>query len=121
MLLDVDIPRDAKAPWHARRAVERLGGALSDDVRPDVMLLVCELVTNSVKYGAARSLRLQIYARGPRRVRVEVVDQGSGFVPRARDRPVAEPGGWGLRLVEALADRWGVHDGSTHVWFEIDR
>jgi hypothetical protein len=39
----------------------------------------------------------------------------------ARDRPKTEPGGWGLHMVEALTERWGVRDGSTHVWFEIDR
>ncbi|MDQ4124981.1 MAG: ATP-binding protein [Actinomycetota bacterium] len=101
--------------------VERLGDAVADDVRPDVMLLVSELVTNSVKYGEHGALRLQIEAKGPRRLRVEVVDQGVGFVPQARDRPLGEPGGWGLHLVEALTDRWGVYEGSTHVWFEIDR
>ena len=121
MILDVDIPRDAKAPWHARRAVEQLEGAIADDVRPDVMLLVSELITNSVKYGNDGALRLQIEARGPRKLRVEVVDQGDGFIPVARDRPMSEPGGWGLHLVEELADRWGVYEGSTHVWFEIDR
>ncbi|QEC48484.1 ATP-binding protein [Baekduia soli] len=51
---------------------------------------------------------------------VEVVDQGVGFVPAARNRPQTEPGGWGLHMVEALSRRWGVHKGSTHVWFEID-
>ncbi len=121
MQLDVDIPRDEKAPWHARRAVEALGGAIDADVRPDVMLLVSELITNSVKYGDEGALKLQIQATGPRKVRVEVVDQGGGFVPQARDRPVGEPGGWGLHLVEALTDRWGVYEGSTHVWFEIER
>ena len=121
MILDVDIPRDAQAPWHARRAVEQLGSSIDDDVRPDVLLLVSELVTNSVKYGDEGALRLQIEAKGPRTLRVEVVDQGGGFTPEARDRPGAEPGGWGLHLVEALTDRWGVYEGSTHVWFEIDR
>jgi hypothetical protein len=28
-------------------------------------------------------------------------------------------GGWGLHLVESLSERWGVHAGSTHVWFEL--
>jgi anti-sigma regulatory factor (Ser/Thr protein kinase) len=121
MSLDVGIPRDTKAPWRARRAVERLGDQIDEDVRPDVMLLVSELVTNSVKYGEDGGLKLQIEAKGPRKLRVEVVDQGGGFVPKARDRPVNEPGGWGLHLVEALTDRWGVYEGSTHVWFEIDR
>ena len=121
MTLDVDIARDPKAPWHARRAVEELGDRIDPDVKPDVMLLVSELITNSVKYGGVGDLKLQIEARSPRNVRVEVVDQGRGFEPVVRDRPKTEPGGWGLHLVEALTKRWGVHEGSTHVWFEIDR
>ena len=121
MILDVDITRDTKAPWHARRAVEQLGDAIDPEVRPDVLLLVSELVTNSVKYGDRGALKLQIESRGPRKLRVEVIDQGDGFIPQARDRPMNEPGGWGLHLVEALTDRWGVYEGSTHVWFEIDR
>ena len=121
MILDVDIPRDNRAPWHARRAVEQLGDAIDPEVRPDVMLLVSELVTNSVKYGDRGALRLQIESTAPRKLRVEVIDQGDGFIPVARDRPMNEPGGWGLHLVEALTDRWGVYEGSTHVWFEIDR
>jgi hypothetical protein len=28
-------------------------------------------------------------------------------------------GGWGLRLVEQLADEWGVLEGSTKVWFRL--
>ena len=28
-------------------------------------------------------------------------------------------GGWGLHLVDQVAVGWGVHEGSTHVWFEI--
>ena len=119
--LDVDIPRDLQAPRRARRAVEQLGAAIDDEVRHDVVLLVSELITNSVKYGGVGDLRLQIDAPSPKRLRIEVVDQGVGFEPVARSRPRTEPGGWGLHLVETLADRWGVHEGSTHVWFEIDR
>ena len=44
-----------------------------------------------------------------------------GRPPVARDRPATEVGGWGLHLVQTLSNRWGVHEGSTHVWFEIDR
>ena len=39
----------------------------------------------------------------------------------ARDRPATDVGGWGLHLVQTLSERWGVHEGSTHVWFEIER
>jgi anti-sigma regulatory factor (Ser/Thr protein kinase) len=119
--LEVDIPRNGMAPWHARRAVESLGDRIDESVRPDVMLLVSELVTNGVKYGDDGALRLEIDVETPRKLRVEVVDQGSGFIPVPRDRPATDVGGWGLHLVEALTDRWGVHEGSTHVWFEIDR
>ena len=119
--LDVEIPRDRKAPYHARRAVENVGEAVPEELRPDVLLLVSELVTNGVKYGGAGALKLQIESRRKGHLRVEVIDQGAGFEPKARDKPKTEAGGWGLHLVETLADRWGVHEGSTHVWFEIDR
>ena len=121
MTLSVDIPRDRKAPATAREAVEGLSGRVADDVIPDVKLLVSELVTNSVKYGGEGALRLNIDAAGPRKLRAEVIDRGVGFVPVVRDRPATDVGGWGLHLVQTLSNRWGVHEGSTHVWFEIDR
>src|SRR5829696_3292595 len=119
--LYIDIPRDARAPARARRAVEELGPAIDPTIQHDVVLLVSELVTNSVKYGAEGDLRLKIDAHEPAKLRVEVINQGASFEPKARSRPATEPGGWGLHLVETLADRWGVHAGSTHVWFKIDR
>ena len=119
--IDVDISRDPRAPSKARRAVEELGPAIDPEIQQDVVLLVSELVTNSVKYGAEGDLKLQITAAEPRRLRVEVINHGAAFEPKKRSRPATEPGGWGLHLVETLTDRWGVHAGSTHVWFEIDR
>jgi anti-sigma regulatory factor (Ser/Thr protein kinase) len=119
--LDVDITRDPQAPRRARRALRELGDSIAPDLRDDVVLLVSELVTNSVKYGEDTDLRLTIHAETPRRLRVEVVNQGASFEPRARTGSVTDSGGWGLHLVDQLADRWGVHAGSTHVWFEIDR
>ncbi len=121
MTLSVDIPRDPTAPTAARRAVEGLSGTVADDLIPDIKLLVSELITNSVKYGGEGALCLRIDASGPRKLRAEVIDQGVGFVPVARDRPATEVGGWGLHLVQTLSNRWGVHEGSTHVWFEIER
>ncbi|MEA2286464.1 MAG: serine/threonine-protein kinase RsbW [Solirubrobacteraceae bacterium] len=116
-----DIPRDPTAPSLARRAIERLEDTIAPDVIPDVKLLVSELITNSVKYGRDGEVTLKVEAEDPRRLRIEVVDQGVGFVPVARDRPATEVGGWGLHLVQTLSNRWGVYEGSTHVWFEIDR
>ena len=116
-----DIPRDAAAPGAARRAIERLDGRIADDIASDVKLLVSELITNSVKYGGQGAVTLTVETDDPRRLRVEVIDQGAGFVPVARDRPATDVGGWGLHLVQTLSNRWGVYEGSTHVWFEIDR
>ena len=40
-------------------------------------------------------------------------------MPRDTDR--SRPGGWGLYLVDQLADRWGVaRDHLNRVWFEMD-
>jgi anti-sigma regulatory factor (Ser/Thr protein kinase) len=117
----VGISRDPTAPSEARRAIERLEGKIAPDVAPDVKLLVSELITNSVKYGGNGEVTLRIDTASPRKLRIEVIDQGAGFVPVARNRPATEVGGWGLHLVQTLSDRWGVYEGSTHVWFEIDR
>lgn len=111
------ISRDPRAPGRAREAIEQLSPTLDPEVVPDAKLLVSEIVTNSVKYGCG-DLRLVLEVRDGR-LRCEVVDDGSGFTPTARARPATEAGGWGLYLVDELADRWGVHEGSTHVWFEL--
>ena len=120
-LVDIAIRRDPHAPSSARRAVEQFADSLDPSLVPDVKLLVSELITNSVKYGGDGEVHLQLRSEHDGHIRVEVVDQGSGFIPVARDRPATEAGGWGLHLVETLTDRWGVHEGSTHVWFEIER
>jgi anti-sigma regulatory factor (Ser/Thr protein kinase) len=90
----------------------------------DVRLLVSELVTNSVRHsgsGPPESVGLDV-AVDSDTIRVEVRDPGSGFEPRARDVDRNRPGGWGLYLVDRLADRWGVvRNHFTRVWFEIDR
>ena len=84
-------------------------------------LLVSELITNSVKYGCSKAVMLEVIRVEDGRLRVEVVDDGGGFVPVARDRPATEVGGWGLHLVQSLADRWGVAGEASRVWFEIGR
>jgi anti-sigma regulatory factor (Ser/Thr protein kinase) len=117
----IDIPRDPRAPGAARRAIEGLNGQIAPDIVHDVKLLVSELITNSVKYGGQGAVALKVETDDPQRLRIEVIDQGAGFVPVARNRPATDVGGWGLHLVQTLSDRWGVYEGSTHVWFEIDR
>ena len=118
-ILRVDIPRDRRAPAKARSALDSLTGQVNPELIPDAKLLVSELVTNSVKYGHGGPVTLEVASDDGQRLRVEVIDQGAGFVPIARAKPKTEVGGWGLHMVETLSDRWGVHEGSTHVWFEV--
>ena|SRR5690242_12659430 len=117
--LSVELPRSVEAPSLARRALEDLNGDLDSGRLADVRLLVSELVTNSVKYGGEGPVRLEVSAQ-PDRLRAEIIDQGVGFTPKVRDRDLEDVGGWGLHLTEHLTDRWGTHEGSTHVWFEMD-
>jgi anti-sigma regulatory factor (Ser/Thr protein kinase) len=117
--LRVDIDRDRRAPAAAREAVGSLEGRVDAELIPDAKLLASELVTNSVKYGGSGPVTLAATSEGPAHLRVEVIDQGVGFEPVARDKPKTDVGGWGLHLVESLSERWGVHAGSTHVWFEL--
>jgi serine phosphatase RsbU (regulator of sigma subunit)/integral membrane sensor domain MASE1/anti-sigma regulatory factor (Ser/Thr protein kinase) len=108
----------------AREAVDELDGELDEGRLTTVRLLVSELVTNSVRHahGAAPAwveLRTILL---PDRVRVEVTDRGPGFDPGAPAPAPDRESGWGLYLLDRLADRWGIErKGVTTVWFELDR
>jgi anti-sigma regulatory factor (Ser/Thr protein kinase) len=111
------------AAW-ARNALFALDQRVDEEVLADVRLLVSELVTNSVRHsdvGPGDTVGLDV-TLDARRIRVEVSDSGRGFEPRPRKPGQSKAGGWGLFLVDRLADRWGVaRNHFTHVWFEIDR
>jgi anti-sigma regulatory factor (Ser/Thr protein kinase) len=85
-----------------------------------VLLLVSELVTNAVRHAVGETLRLVVMIDDGA-LRVEVHDPGGGFEPQAPELDPARPSGWGLFLVDELADRWGVDATPlTRVWFEMD-
>jgi anti-sigma regulatory factor (Ser/Thr protein kinase) len=115
--MTVELPRDEHAPGVARGALGGFENALDERRFEATRLLVSELVTNAVKYGGEGPVRVKV-ASAPERFRVEVIDSGTGFV--ANERAPDQEGGFGLPMVEHLADRWGTFEGSTHVWFEID-
>ncbi|MCW2784399.1 MAG: hypothetical protein JWP74_916 [Marmoricola sp.] len=100
-------PGDLHAPAHARMFVTtRLEHIVGDDGRPDgddVVLIVSELVTNSVRAGAA-TIDVQVSAHADR-VDVRVTDDADGW-PTAREATVDSLGGRGLAIVEELADTW---------------
>ena len=116
----LSLDRTPDAPRTARRRVRETDLVAPDRIA-DAELLVSELVTNAVKYGPAdEKIRLIVAADGGR-TRFTVHDLGLGPLPEMRAMEDPAPGGHGLRLVDALADRWGVERGSTRVWFELDR
>jgi anti-sigma regulatory factor (Ser/Thr protein kinase) len=112
----------ADAPGLARRAIAAKDPTLPPSVQDDVWLLVTELVPNAVRHGGAANDRpLQVeFRRQADRIRVEVVDSGTDFEPPAPPTSDAS-GGWGLFLVDRVAERWGVCPAraGTCVWFEL--
>ena len=115
------LDRTTDAPREARGRVRELRHVIGPDRVDDATLLVSELMTNAVKYGPEdEAIKLIITTDGAR-TRFTVHDLGFGPLPEMRDLDDPAPGGHGLRLVDAVADRWGVERGSTRVWFEIER
>jgi serine/threonine-protein kinase RsbW len=119
--LQLNLTGGRDAARRARSALASLNGELAG-LRDTVRLLVTELVTNSFLHAGADHgdpIEVRVLAT-PRVVRVEVADQGPGFEP-APPSPGPE-GGFGLLLVDELADRWGVASRNPcRVWFELDR
>ena len=117
--LATQLPRADTAPSAARATLMDFEHGLPPERLCDAELLVSELVSNAVKYGGDGDISV-IYERHDGRFRTEVVDQGDGLAAVLCNREdVDTPGGWGLPLVQTLSDRWGAHQGSTHVWFEL--
>ncbi len=117
MLLQMTLRRDRSASAAARRALEQAPLPGNEDTHRAAALLATELINNAVLHGCGKEIRFEVSTEDGR-VRVEVADGGNGFDPRQRTER-EDPGGWGLGVVEALSDEWGMFEGSTHVWFEL--
>jgi serine/threonine-protein kinase RsbW len=100
-----------------RRALRAQG--LSADLAHTVDLLATEIIGNAVRHADLRDgQRIVFFARvSGDYVRVEIADPGPGFDPDG-----VQTSGYGLRLLEALATRWGIEcTRGCRVWFEVDR
>jgi anti-sigma regulatory factor (Ser/Thr protein kinase) len=123
--ISVRIHGGAGAPLRARRSVlSQLTGQLLGAGAAELALIISELVTNSVRHanvGPHETLTVQC-ATLPDRLRVTVTDPGSQLEPHLRSPDHLAPGGYGLRVVEALSSAWGVvrsPAGTTSVWCEL--
>jgi anti-sigma regulatory factor (Ser/Thr protein kinase) len=115
---------DALAPSRARELLARV---LADRVGSEwfdrAQLALSEVVTNAVRHGG-------IGGPGPLQLLIERTDglvtvsvRQPGPVPQ-RPSIVNMPGPWstsgyGIRILDAIADRWGVRLDPPSVWFEL--
>jgi anti-sigma regulatory factor (Ser/Thr protein kinase) len=120
--LSLRLARGPNAAVKARRSLATLRGDLDAPLMETLRLLVTELVTNSVRHARADTVLVRVLV-GNSAVWTEVIDRGPGFDPAETGFPSRDHTGWGLFLVERLAERWGVNqDGNgTRVWFELRR
>ena len=116
--LSFEVPRNDRGPARSRAAVhEAFAGRVAPRRLEDLLVIVSELTTNALLHGTG-AVRLRVQRDGEL-VRGEVVDEGAGFERKVDTHGIDSIGGNGLHMVGALAGRWGIHEGSSHVWFEL--
>jgi anti-sigma regulatory factor (Ser/Thr protein kinase) len=122
--LRLHLPSDHSSSRQARALVadELKSAGFCGDLTT-VLLLVSELVTNATLHASPPfTLVIGLDDSG---VRVEVEDADHDQPPTRRapmgiDQPGA--GGWGLNIVDSLANSWGWHEneiGGKTVWFTV--
>jgi len=92
---------------------------MKPDLEPryeDVLLVVSELMSNSVRHSESAEIDLKVEAQDGQ-IRIEVSDDGPGFT---HETPRGE--GMGLTIVEKLSERWGLVSGVRFtVWAELTK
>jgi anti-sigma regulatory factor (Ser/Thr protein kinase) len=115
--LSASFPLTEFAPWAARHWLSARA-QFPDGIHDRVVLLLSELVANSVRHSglaAPEEVDVEVHPI-PGGLHVEVVDHGVGI-----DEPVPfKPDHFGLRFVDTQSDRWGFRNDPTRVWFEIN-
>ena len=120
---EMSLPAAEQAPALARQATrEVLASWRVAHLEETALLFVSELVTNAVRHaaGGGSMLILRLEAAGTS-LRIEVHDADPRW-PQPCTPTAASESGFGLVLVSALADTWGVCDNATGkaVWVELE-
>ena len=114
-----ELPVSREAPALAR---EFLRGATCaehhSEVLDDAVLMVSELVTNSVLHGGPPVVVAVDCTEDSLQVRVR---DGSSELPAPRDAEQTDESGRGLALVAKMSDAWGVDpvEDGKNVWFVL--
>ena len=85
----------------------------------DAQMVVSELVSNAIKAAPGWAIKVTV-SRGQECVLLEVQDRAPGR-PELNDAPPGAESGRGLRIVDALAARWGCYPTRTAkiVWAQV--
>ena len=116
---EVELPVSREAPALARNFLR--GSTCVEhhsEVVDDAVLLVSELVTNSVLHGGPPVVVAVDCDEATLQVRVR---DGSPALPAPRDAASGDENGRGLALVAEMSADWGVdtEEDGKHVWFVI--
>ena len=126
----VVVPHHARGARLARhRLATELSSVVAASLLADVIAVLAELVGNAIRHadplpgGVVRvAWKLRMVAGGAEAVTVRVTDGGApNRAPAVRPVGTDAVDGRGLRIVVALADRWGIErDGlGQSVWAEL--
>ena len=119
-----ELPATAAAAGLARRELAATPG-FAGELAYKALLMTSELIAVYVQDVEPRpdaTLRLSIRVT-PARVRIEVGGRPLGMstdeLLSSRETPSL--GGFGLQIVERMADAWGIEGAGDAIWFELAR
>lgn len=108
-----------RAGSRARQAIRQgFSKRLPSETLGDLFSVVTELVNNSVQHGPVKPITVTLLM-SEESIRGEVADRGNPAYAIPEIKEATATGGRGLAVVDELTAQWGVHEGSTHVWFEM--
>jgi anti-sigma regulatory factor (Ser/Thr protein kinase) len=120
------LPAGPEAAAQARHHLRHTDLGLDAPTLTDLTLLVSEAVTNAVRHagldpGDPIDLSVRVTAE---RVHVRIAHRGDpppapGEMNKPPERGAA--GGWGLVIIDRIAERWGVEERPAGMWFELRR
>jgi anti-sigma regulatory factor (Ser/Thr protein kinase) len=119
--LDLRLPATPRVAFLVRRALAYLD--LPQPILEDAQLLASELVTNSIRHAgldATDEVRIRATRSGSK-LRIDIYDRSSAELNPLAGSIRPAPGsvsGWGLYLVDHMANRWGTTPG--RYWFELE-
>ncbi len=117
----MEVQCDLTAPAVVRKALARMEAV--QPVLDDATLIASELVTNAVIHSgctAGDAIEVSV-AKGAGRLEISVRDPGaSGKQAALAEGDMTGYGGFGLRVVEAVASRWGAERADGYrVWAQL--